>query len=66
MIKLRVNNGGIIRMCQQNVDGVIDGVIDVDTLYGEEVENSITMPPEDMVMLLNYYRFQKRNGKEIF
>ena len=64
MIEMEVNNGRTMQLAQQGKDENIllttyntaSGLVDFET----------EIPAGDMVMLMNYYRFQKENGEPIF
>lgn len=58
MIKLNVNNGRIIEMTQEKADGNIT--------VKTTASKSYNISAGDMVMLLNYYQFQKDHNEEIF
>ena len=63
-----VNNGQTLVLVQERHDGEIRGVAYKGRDYlPENVSGEpFTISPGDMVMLLNYYRYQKSNGQEIF
>lgn len=64
MIEMKVNNGRTMQLAQQGKDEVI-----LLTTYNTEsglVDFETEIPAGDMVMLMNYYRFQKENGEPIF
>jgi hypothetical protein len=61
MIKIEVNNQQSLEVTQNN------HIINVErwSQTGIKTDN-YQISEGDFVMLLNYYRFQKENGKEIF
>lgn len=66
-VVLDVNNDRMIRIRQQNIGGPIT----VRTLTApngpfdhRDVENEYEISAGDMVMLLNWYRYQKSHGNE--
>jgi len=64
MIEMEINNGRTMQLAQQGRDKNITL-----TTYNTEsglVDFEKEITPGDMVMLINYYRFQKENGNEIF
>lgn len=62
MIKIEVNNRRCIEMTQ-----IHNGSIVVKTKDSEGiVDDEYIIDEGDFVMLLNYYRYQKDNGEEIF
>jgi hypothetical protein len=63
MIKLEVNNGRSIELTQEKPDGDIN--VDVLDSNGE-VDYFYTITAGDMVMLLNYYQYQKNYGQTVF
>ncbi len=63
MIKLKVNNNRSIEITQE----VEDGKIYVDVLESNgDLDYQYSISAGDMVMLLNYYQYQKDKGNEIF
>lgn len=63
-IEMEVNNGRTMQLAQQGKDNPIT-LTTFDTKSGlVDCESDIF--PEDMVMLINYYRHQKDNGLPIF
>ena len=63
MIELEVNNGRSVELMQ----GKPDGDINVDVLDSNgEVDYFYTITAGDMVMLLNYYQYQKNYGQTVF
>lgn len=62
MIKVEVNNGRYVEINQ-----IHNGSIVVKTKDSEgTVDDEYIIEEGDLVMLLNYYRYQKDNGEEIF
>jgi len=64
MIEMEINNNRTMQLAQQGRDQNIP----LTTYNSEsgEVDGEEEISPGDMVMLLNYYRFQKENGNVIF
>ena len=63
-IEMEINNGRTMQLAQQSYDGTI-----AFTNYNTEsglVDHEESVSPGDMVMLMNYYRYQKENGLPIF
>ncbi len=64
LIEMEINNGRTMQLAQQGKDKNItlttyntgSGLVD----YEQEIT------PGDMVMLINYFRYQKENGNPIF
>lgn len=63
MIYLYVNNGGRIELKQHEDE---EGISMRKYNSNGELERADYISAGDMVMLLNYYQYQKDNGKEIF
>jgi len=64
MIEMKINNERTMQLTQWEKDENITL-----TTYNDKsglVDYDIEITPGDMVMLINYYRFQKENGNEIF
>jgi len=60
-ITLAVNNGRTIKLSQVSADGVVF----VDTIDSKGTSEDIELiSPSDMVMMLNWYRYQKDHGNE--
>lgn len=63
-IEMEINNGRIMQLAQQGKDenillttyNIASGLVDFET----------EISAGDMVMLINYYRYQKENGNVIF
>lgn len=64
MIEMEINNGRIMQLTQQEKDRNITLTTYNDNSGLVDFETEIT--PGDMVMLINYYRFQRENGNPIF
>ena len=62
-IELQVNNGRTMQLVQDKYDGDITLNVFDNTHVFDYTE---TIPPGDMVMLINYYRCQKALGEPIF
>lgn len=63
-IEMEINNGRTMQLAQQAYDGTI-----LFTTYNTEsglVDHEEDISPGEMVMLLNYFRFQKEKGLPIF
>lgn len=57
-LSFKVNNGGILNMIQHEVDGnIIVKRLEKDKGY----KTITTIPPSDMVMLVNMYKYIKEN-----
>lgn len=66
-ISFDVNNGGTLTFVQEEHDGHVEAVTwdpEKDGVRGVRYGDIISAG--DMVMLLNYYRYQKEHGKPIF
>ena len=57
-ITLNINNGMRLEMTQ----ATLDGMIEVQRMEGDTVDNTFTVSAGDMVTLLNWFRYQKDNG----
>ena len=57
-ITLNINNGMRLEMTQATPDGMIE----VQRMDGDTVDNTFTVSAGDMVTLLNWFRYQKDNG----
>lgn len=64
MINVEINNDRTMQLFQKSYDGEI--TIITFKNKGGEVDSETTIPPGDMVMLMNYYRYQKENKNPIF
>lgn len=65
MIEFFVNNGRKIRLKQNEPDGIVN--VTTWKVYRDGTqgcENAYTITPGDFVMMLNRYRYQKRNGNK--
>lgn len=62
-IGMNINNGRVMLLTQQNFDGSIR--LSTSEVKSGKVEQSETISAGDMVMLINYYHYCKRNNKEI-
>lgn len=63
-IEMEINNGRTMQLAQQGRDKNITL-----TTYNTNsclVDHEEEITPGDMVVLINYYRYQKENGKPIF
>lgn len=62
--KFKVNNGRTIEVFQAREDGPI--YVTTYNSKGEKESSEIIeiISPEDIVMMLNWYRYQKENGNE--
>ena len=63
-IEVEINNGRTMQLAQQMYDGTI-----AFTTYNTEsglVDREGSISPGDMVMLMNYYHHQLKNGLPIF
>lgn len=59
MIELKINNGGIIRILQEQADGNIS----VHVLYPDMTQcTAFVIKPNQMVMLLNWFQYQMERG----
>ena len=63
-IEVEINNGRTMQLAQQGYDDTI-AFTTYDTKSGL-VDYFEDICPADMVMLLNYYRYQKENNLPIF
>jgi hypothetical protein len=61
-ISFEVNNKGIMTLEQ----GKHDGAVMLTITRGKITDNPITISNGDMVMLMNYYRYQKDHNLPIF
>lgn len=62
MIKLNINNQGLIEISQE----VADGNINIDVLDSKgKVDYYYTVTAEEMVSLLNYYQYKTNKGEEL-
>ena len=64
MIEMEINNNRTMQLAQQGRDQNI--LLTTYNSESGEVDGEEEISPGDMVMLLNYYRFQKENGNVIF
>lgn len=63
-INMKINNGRMMQLAQQKVDGEI--TLTTYDIKSGLVDNETTISPADMVTLINYYRYQTDNGLPIF
>ena len=64
---LKINNDRMIRLLQKEIDGPITVYVlsaPDDPLGHRTIENRYEVSAGDMVMLLNWYRFQKAHGND--
>lgn len=63
-IEMEINNGRTMQLAQQEYDGEIT----LTTYHTENglVDKEISVSPGEMVMVMNYYRYQKENGAKLF
>lgn len=66
-ISFDLNNRQKMRLTQRGHDGkTLISIIDKDGFPGEIInDDEAFISPDDFVMLINYYRMQKRAGKPI-
>lgn len=64
MIEMKINNGRTMQLAQQGKDQNI--ILTTYNTNSGEVDYEEEITAGDMVMLINYYRFQKENGNVIF
>ena len=64
IIEMEINNGRTMQLAQQKYDGTI--TLTTYNAKSGEVDHEENITPGDMVMLLNYFHFQKENGLPIF
>ena len=58
-IALKVNNGGLMNIIQDGLDGdICVKILEKNNGYNKVAD----IPAGDMVMLINYYRYIKDNG----
>ena len=62
MISFEINNQRKMMLSQEQHDKNIT----VTTGTDYQIDNEFIISPGDMVMLINYYRYQKEHNKEIF
>jgi co-chaperonin GroES (HSP10) len=60
-ISFNVNNDGVLALNQQEHDEPVT----VGTYWENGESREFTVSAGDFVMLMNYYRYQKENGKPI-
>ena len=66
-ISFDINNGRKMRLVQRQHDGKTLIIIEDEKGDHESIEDfEAFISPADFVMLINYYRAQKRAGKPIF
>lgn len=63
-INMKINNGRMMQLAQQEVDGEI--TFTTYDIKSGLVDHEEQISAGDMVMLLNYYHYQKRNNLPIF
>lgn len=66
-ISFNVNNGRTMKLVQRQHDGkTLIEIYGPGAAHDSINDNEAFISPEDFVMLINYYRFCKRENKPIF
>lgn len=63
-INLKINNGRMMQLAQQSVDGEI--TLTTYDIKSGLVDNESIISPADMVTLINYYRYKRSAKEDIF